>query len=52
MARCAVPARVQRAERMLEGVRITPCVAPLHAARTAQRAIHTNLGCARREAGA
>jgi Uma2 family endonuclease len=39
MARCAVPARVQRAERMPEDVRITRYVAPLNAARTAQRTI-------------
>ena len=31
-ARCAVPARVQRAERMFEDVRITAYVAPLNAA--------------------
>jgi hypothetical protein len=41
MACRAVPARVQRAERMLEDVRITLYVAPLNAARTAQRAIPT-----------
>ena len=39
MARCAVPARVQRAERMLDEMRITVFTAPLNTARTAQRAI-------------
>jgi hypothetical protein len=43
MARCAVPARVQRAEQMLEHTRITFCEPPLNAARTAQRAIPTHL---------
>ena len=38
MARCAVPARVQRAEHMLEDTRIAVPLAPLNAARTAQRA--------------
>jgi hypothetical protein len=42
MARCAVPARVQRAERMFQDVQITPHVAPLNAARTAQRAVPTS----------
>jgi hypothetical protein len=32
MARCAVPARVQRAERILKDVRITAQVAPLYTA--------------------
>ena len=41
MARCAVPARVQRAERILKGARIKAYVAPLNAALTAQRAIPT-----------
>jgi hypothetical protein len=41
MARCAVPARIQRAERMLVDVRITLYVAPLNAARTAQRDVPT-----------
>jgi len=41
MARCAVPARVQRAEQMLNGMRITVPMAPLNAARRAQRAIPT-----------
>jgi hypothetical protein len=41
MARCAVPVRVQRAERMLKDVRGTLYVAPLNAARTAQRAVPT-----------
>jgi hypothetical protein len=39
MARCAVPARVQRAERMLDATRINVHIAPLNAARTAQRTI-------------
>jgi hypothetical protein len=39
MALCAVTARVQQAERMIEDARLTPDVAPLNAARTAQRAI-------------
>ena len=43
MARRAVPARVQRAERMIEEVRLTLYVAPLNAARTAQCAIPTFL---------
>jgi hypothetical protein len=38
-ARCAVPARVQRAERIPGTVRFILYVAPLNAARTAQRAI-------------
>jgi hypothetical protein len=41
MARCAVPARVQRAEGILDDMRIKAPVAPLNAARTAQRAIRT-----------
>jgi len=40
-SRCDVPARVQRAERALRDMRITPLVAPLNAARTAQRAVPT-----------
>ena len=38
MARCAVPARVQRAEPMPNDMRIKTTAAPLNAARTAQRA--------------
>jgi hypothetical protein len=41
MARWAVPARVQRVERMRKDVRTRPRVAPLNAARTAQRAVPT-----------
>jgi hypothetical protein len=44
MARRAVPARVQRAEQMLKDIRITLGIAPLNAARTAQRAIPTLVG--------
>src|SRR6266508_569505 len=40
-SRCDVPARVQRAERAAPDV-VTPLVAPLNAARTAQRAVPTN----------
>ena len=36
---CDVPARVQRAERMVKDARVTAHVAPLNAARTAQRAV-------------
>jgi hypothetical protein len=45
IARYPVPARVQRAERMLEGVRIAVPIAPLNAARKAQRAITTRWWC-------
>jgi hypothetical protein len=38
--RCAVPARVQRAERIIEDVRITLYVSPLNAAPTAQRHLY------------
>ena len=41
MARCAVPVRVQLAERMLADKRLTVNIAPLNAARTAHRAIPT-----------
>jgi hypothetical protein len=41
-SRCDVPARVQRAEQMLEGVRTKVRIAPLNAARTAQRAVPTS----------
>ena len=41
-SRCDVPARVQRAERMLDGLKTKVCIAPLNAARTAQRAVPTN----------
>jgi hypothetical protein len=44
MARCAVTARVQRAERILMEVRLTAHVAPLNEARTAQRAIPPGKG--------
>ena len=40
-ARCAVPSRVERAELMLANTRITMTIAPLNAARTAQRAVPT-----------
>src|SRR5579864_5741821 len=40
--RCDVPARVQRAERMLDGSRTKVRIAPLNASRTAQRAVPTN----------
>jgi hypothetical protein len=36
-ARCAVTARVQQAERILSDMRTTVAIAPLNAARTAQR---------------
>jgi hypothetical protein len=38
-SRCDVPARIQRAEPMLNRMRITVAVAPLNAARTAQRTV-------------
>jgi hypothetical protein len=41
MARCAVPARVQRAELLIDDERIAVLLALLNAARTAQRAIPT-----------
>src|SRR5262245_7044930 len=40
-SRCDVPGRVQRAERIDPDVRAAPDVAPLDAARTAQRAVPT-----------
>src|SRR5215470_14059674 len=40
-SRCDVPARVQRAERIPQDERTTADVAPLYAARTAQRAVPT-----------
>ena len=43
MVRCTVPARIQGVERMLDDPRITVLVAPLNAARTAQRAVSTQL---------
>jgi hypothetical protein len=39
MARCVIPARVQRAEPMLQTIRITVHIAPLNAPPTAQRAV-------------
>jgi hypothetical protein len=49
MARCAVPARVQRAERMLSNMRIAMAIAPLNAARTAQCAPSLPRWCKFRE---
>jgi UDP-2-acetamido-2-deoxy-ribo-hexuluronate aminotransferase len=43
MARCAVPDRVQQSERMVARARIARALAPLNAARTAQRAVPTIL---------
>ena len=43
-SRCDVPGRVQRAEQMLGRTRITFKVAPLDAARTAQRTAPYRLG--------
>src|SRR5262249_27836358 len=43
-SRCDVPARVQRAERISQHERATAGVAPLDAARTAQRAVPTTVG--------
>src|SRR5262245_5252789 len=40
-SRCDVPGRVQRAERTRQDVRAATHVAPLYAARTAQRAVPT-----------
>ncbi len=42
-SRCDVPARVRRAERTMQDTRVTTLVAPLNAARTAQRAVPTKL---------
>src|SRR5215813_12854459 len=42
-SRCDVPGRVQRAERTRQDVRAAAGVAPLYAARTAQRAVPTTL---------
>src|SRR5215468_9005403 len=42
-SRCDVPGRVQRAERISRDERTTAPVAPLDAARTAQRAVPTTL---------
>jgi len=41
MARCAVPARVQRAEQTRETMRTTTGAAPLNGAQTAQRVVPT-----------
>jgi len=41
-SRCDVPARVQRAERIASNEHTIVSVAPLNAARTAQRAVPTH----------
>src|SRR5262249_52996903 len=46
-SRCDAPARVQRAERISQQERTTADVAPLYAARTAQRAVPTTLNASR-----